>query len=179
MHENRQPVNFQTVRLERGAHRSPEDGACVMELASMIAGEEFSDHPMCASPVVAALLRSLNDAVGGNRREELRHYASAVVGSRGSEALERARAQRCVDWARDRSRVCGLRRFSLGARFARDRDPRKRFERAIQPHVLRAWRGGFGPVYELVDELLAMRESPTPARVSPPAESALPVLSRV
>ncbi len=37
----RQP-NYQTVKLSRGKHSSPEYGACVMELASMLAGEPFS-----------------------------------------------------------------------------------------------------------------------------------------
>jgi len=39
------PVTHQTIRLSRGKHSSPEEGACVMELASMLAGEPFSDHP--------------------------------------------------------------------------------------------------------------------------------------
>ena len=32
-------VTHQTVRLTTGKHTSPSDGACVMELASMLAGE--------------------------------------------------------------------------------------------------------------------------------------------
>ena len=34
-------VNHQTVQLKAGRHRSPEEGACVMELESMLAGERF------------------------------------------------------------------------------------------------------------------------------------------
>jgi hypothetical protein len=31
--------NHQTIKLSKGKHTSPEEGACVMELASMLAGE--------------------------------------------------------------------------------------------------------------------------------------------
>ena len=37
-------VRHQTIKLSRGWHDSPDEGACVMELASMPAGEEFSDE---------------------------------------------------------------------------------------------------------------------------------------
>lgn len=39
------PVSYQTIKLSKGKHTDPEDGACVMELASMLAGEPFTDHP--------------------------------------------------------------------------------------------------------------------------------------
>jgi hypothetical protein len=32
-------VSYQTIKLSKGKHASPEDGACVMELASMLGGE--------------------------------------------------------------------------------------------------------------------------------------------
>jgi hypothetical protein len=38
------PVSHQTIKLSKGKHRAPEDGACVMELASMLAGESFTDR---------------------------------------------------------------------------------------------------------------------------------------
>jgi hypothetical protein len=87
-------VTHQTVKLSRGKHSSPEEGACVMELASMLSGEPFTDHPASVSPVIASLLRAYNDAVGDRRRQELLRYAARVVGSRGSADVERARAAR-------------------------------------------------------------------------------------
>ena len=86
--------SFQTVRLLPGKHHSPDSGACVMELASMIAGEPFTDRPATSCRVIAALLRGYNDSVGGDQRQQLRRFASDVVGTRGSEALELARLQR-------------------------------------------------------------------------------------
>ncbi len=54
-------TSFQTIRLSRGTHKSPEEGACVMELASMLADEPFSDHPKSVCPLIAAFLRDYND----------------------------------------------------------------------------------------------------------------------
>ena len=45
------PVTYQTIKLGKGKHSSPDDGACVMELASMLAGESFTDHPSSVCPV--------------------------------------------------------------------------------------------------------------------------------
>jgi hypothetical protein len=42
-----------------------------MELASMLAGEPFSDQPKSVCPVVAAFLRGYNDAVDDETRQDL------------------------------------------------------------------------------------------------------------
>src|SRR5690349_12927220 len=49
-------TSFQTVHLKRGRHLSPDHGVCVMELASMLSGERFTDRPRSVSPVIAAFL---------------------------------------------------------------------------------------------------------------------------
>lgn len=92
------PVTHQTVRLSRGKHSSEEHGACVMELASMLAGEPFSDHPDSVCPVIAAVLRAYNDWVDDDRRQELYGYAARVVGSRAATRIERARAKQMISW---------------------------------------------------------------------------------
>jgi hypothetical protein len=95
-------VTYQTIKLSRGKHASPEDGACVMELASMLAGEPFSDHPASVCPVIAALLRVYNDALDDDHRQVLYVYAAKAVGSRGSRGLEHVRAERLNAWASER-----------------------------------------------------------------------------
>jgi len=92
-------ASYQTVRLTRGRHKSPAHGACVMELASMLAGEEFSDRPRCVDPVIAAYLRAFNDRLDHRRRQDLRPYASAVVGTSGSRSARRARRRMCLAYA--------------------------------------------------------------------------------
>lgn len=89
------PTSHQTVRLDRGRHATPDDGACVMELASMLAGERFTDHPRSVCRVIAALLRAYNDQVDPRRRQDLYGCAAIVVDSRGSRRTERARYARC------------------------------------------------------------------------------------
>ena len=94
-------VTHQTVQIKRGAHSSPEEGACVMELASMLAGERFSDRPRAVCPVIAGFLRSYNDAVDDDRRQDLFPVASAVVGTATSDAEVIAeRVQLIAEWAR-------------------------------------------------------------------------------
>jgi hypothetical protein len=92
--------SHQTVRLARGRHPSPRLGACVMELASMLAEEPFSDRPATASPVIAAFLRTYNDGIDDDRRQDLYGLAALIVGTAGSRSLERERASRCLEFAR-------------------------------------------------------------------------------
>lgn len=94
------PATYQTTRLSAGRHRAPEEGACVMELASMLAHEPFSDRPESVCPVVARFLRSYNDHVDQRRRQDLYPYAARAVGTRADVTTERARAGMCLRWAR-------------------------------------------------------------------------------
>jgi hypothetical protein len=92
-----QAPSHQTIRLKRGWHRSPRHGACVMELASMLAGEPFGDHPRSVCPVVASFLRAYNDGIDEVRRQDLYELAALVVGTAGDRSMRRRRAQRCAD----------------------------------------------------------------------------------
>ena len=105
-------VSHQTATLSRGKHTSARSGACVMELASMLAGEEFTDRPASVCPVVAAFLRAYNDAVDDRRRQDLYRYASAAVGTRAPADVIRRRASRCLDEMR------ALRRWPLATLIA-------------------------------------------------------------
>jgi hypothetical protein len=98
------PVSYQTIKLSKGKHSTPEDGACVMELASMLAGEPFTDHPATVCPVIASFLRSYNDAIDDGRRQALYDCASRVVGSRSSYRVQQARAERLGEWAEEMQR---------------------------------------------------------------------------
>src|SRR4051794_31569653 len=91
--------SFQTVRLSRGRHRNPGDGACVAELTSMLAGERFSDHPRCACPALTAFLRGYNDALDNPQRQDLFALATELVGTRADEATTTERGERLVDLA--------------------------------------------------------------------------------
>lgn len=92
------PPTYQTIKLSKGKHSSPDDGACVMELASMLGGEAFTDHPRSACPVIGAFLRAYNDAVDDTRRQDLYAYAAKVVGSRANNEVELLRRRRLAAW---------------------------------------------------------------------------------
>lgn len=144
-------ISHQTIRLSRGRHARPSDGMCVMELASVLAGEYFSDRPRSVSPVLGELLRNYNDAVDDERRQALIPYAAHAVGTRASASIERARARRCLEWAAERrkrrasfiARLGGL--AACGARAARS--------------VHRDDDAGLEALRRLVDELIG----PVPA----------------
>ena len=91
-------VTHQTVRLSSGKHISPNEGVCVMELASMLAGEKFTDYPRSVSNVIGTFLRGYNDIIDDRRRQDLYRYAAGVVGSSASRSVELARAQRLIAW---------------------------------------------------------------------------------
>ena len=88
-------VSHQTVVLARGAHGAPEDGVCVMELASMLAGERFSDRPRAVCPLIAGYLRALNGSLGDGERHVLFPYASAEVGTNADVGARRRRLEWC------------------------------------------------------------------------------------
>jgi hypothetical protein len=91
--------SHQTVRLARGRHATRQAGVCVMELASMLADEPFSDRPSSVSPTIGAFLRTYNDGLDDERRQDLYSCAAAIVGSARRRAVERARINRCLEFA--------------------------------------------------------------------------------
>jgi hypothetical protein len=95
-----QQSSFQTVSLAAGRHDLPGREVCIMELASMLAGERFSDHPRSVCPVLAGIFRSYNDWLDDTRRPDLYGFASRAVGTRGDHALEVQRATMAIEWGR-------------------------------------------------------------------------------
>jgi len=136
-----------------------------MELASMLAGEPFTDRPACTDPIIGGLLRAYNDTVDQQRRQDLYAVAAGVVGTAAGEHVERARAARCIAFAeahRRRSRLRGRRRrpLALAAHLGKD-----------APGVLAVRSLGriddvaHADMLALIDELVAMggrRPAPAP-----------------
>jgi hypothetical protein len=92
-------ATHQTVRLGVGRHDGPGRVVCVMELASMLAGERFSDRPTSVCPVIGAILRAYNDNLSDGLRDDLYRYAAEAVGTRGGYALQHRRAELALEWA--------------------------------------------------------------------------------
>jgi hypothetical protein len=91
-------ITHQTVKLSRGKHDSPREGACVMELASMLAGARFTDRPASVSPAIAGFLRPYNDYLSDELRQDLYGIAAQVVGSCRTPEVEQRRVERVVEW---------------------------------------------------------------------------------
>ena len=85
------------ITLTDGSHKSPDDGMCVMEAAAWIAGEEWTDHPACVSPMLAAFCRLLNDAWDDEGRQRLKPFAARAVGTAG-DGQDEARSYMALDW---------------------------------------------------------------------------------
>jgi len=64
----------------------------------MLAAEPFSDEPSCVCPVIAEFLRTYNDHVDDERRQDLYAFAALAVGTRETPAVERRRANLCLEW---------------------------------------------------------------------------------
>src|SRR5688572_25378214 len=79
-------------RLQAGAHLLPEDGACLMEYVSVLAGTRFSDHPSCTDPTLADLSRLVNDASSDEGRPLLAAFAPALAATAGSADARRTAA---------------------------------------------------------------------------------------
>ena len=152
-------VSHQTIRLAKGKHQSAEQGACVMELASMLAGEPFTDHPQSVSGPIASFLRRYNDLLDDRRRQDLYPYAARVVGTAGRPEVEFARVRRLMAWADQmwaarrwplRYRLGGLRRSK-----ARTNHPELAGSYAVRA-LPRMSAATHAAALALVDELIAM-----------------------
>ena len=89
------------LALGRGGHTAPNNGlveACVMEAVAYIAGEPWSDHPECASPIITSFLVSWNDSLDDNERQMLKPYIPRLVGTRTSKQDEETRSWMLTDW---------------------------------------------------------------------------------
>jgi hypothetical protein len=172
-------VTHQTVRLKKGRHDSPEEGACVMELASMLAGEPFTDHPASVCPVIGSCLRAYNDWIDDDRRQDLYRYAAEVVGTRASQDVQRARAERVTAWIGDTARRRWTRFMLVRGMFALMLwpQPDDLGSRMVQA-VARGRRGSHREVLELIDDLLSIRAQQRPLPSAPPTRSAIVVPSR-
>jgi len=140
--------SHQTVRLSRGRHASRHAGVCVMELASMLAHEPFSDRSRSISPTIGAFLRTYNDGLDDDRRQDLYPVAAAIVGSAARRSVEHERINRCLAFAREHGGRLPGRRAALGL---------------ATPEAAGAWAakmalatGAHEESMELVDELVAL-----------------------
>jgi hypothetical protein len=174
------PVTHQTIKLSKGKHASPDDGACVMELASMLAGEPFSDHPASVCPVIGSFLRAYNDSIDDGRRQDLYAYASRVVGSRSSIGVQRERANLLAEWAFEMQRRQWTSRYLPLARLRMASLRRQPSAHAVGTYAVRAiprhTEQTHAGALELLDHLLSLGAPSRRALMLAAAEELPPAL---
>ena len=86
-----------TITLAKGSHASFEQGACLLEGVSYVAGESFTDSPQCASKILGAFGRSLNDVLPDEKRQRLVPLVPLIVGTAG-DGFDQERGLMAADW---------------------------------------------------------------------------------
>jgi len=163
-------ASHQTVRLSQGKHRDPDHGACVMELASMLAGEPFSDRPRCVDPVIAAFLRTYNDGLDDKRRQDLYPLAAEAVGTCSVSGVQSERARMCLRWAQTRHatqrhgarRLLPRRPLLPDGRLGDDAAGTLAGRVAVKQATKRRTSGGHEAALAFVRELLSVGAAPAP-----------------
>ena len=98
------PSSRRMPLLASGSHLDETDGACLMEFASILAGERFSDRPRCSDPVLADLVRAVNDEMSTDGRQQLAMTAPVLVGLVGDDRIAPAVVAAAADVALTRTR---------------------------------------------------------------------------
>jgi hypothetical protein len=100
-------MNLTAVRFGKGTHTptaapTGRRDLCIMEAVAFMAGEPWSDRPVCASPVIAAMLRSWNDALllddDRDRLLPADVWVPRLINSRGNKNTEITRLCLVFDW---------------------------------------------------------------------------------
>lgn len=100
--------------LSEGNHGSPKSGACFMEFVSFLAGEEWSDAPACADPMLSQIMIRINDRITSDaERSKLAPLIPSVIGTRlrypsfstygvwATEVISKAREAGLLKYRRD------------------------------------------------------------------------------
>jgi hypothetical protein len=96
-------IDLETLVLKHGAHSTRKDGMCAEEAVAALAGLGHTDSPACASRVIAACMRRINDAGWSSdeaRTAGLKRWLVPQIGTATDDAgLERRRAFAAADVA--------------------------------------------------------------------------------
>ena len=105
-------LDIDALNLESGSHHKRERGVCLLEAVAWYAGEDHSDMPACVSPVLRRYGIRLNDGLPNDRRQELKQFIPALVGtaSDGRDGARAALARRVlmIEWLPQWLRLAGL-----------------------------------------------------------------------
>jgi hypothetical protein len=84
-------LGLNAITLVKGASKDREQGVCAMQAVAWLAGEENTDAPQCACPVIAKYVIRLNDSFTDEERQLLKPYLTRIIGTRDGKSSERAK----------------------------------------------------------------------------------------
>ena len=90
-------LDLTTLTLAVGSHNADSSEMCLLEAAAYQAGEAWSDHPRCVSPVLAAYGRGLNDVLPDDTRQRLVSFIPRLLNTAG-DGLDEQRSYLALDW---------------------------------------------------------------------------------
>ena len=90
-------LDLTTLTLASGGHENPDDGMCLLEAVSYVAGEKFTDQPACASPILGSFGRNLNDTLSSEKRQVLKPLIPLIVGT-ADDGYDQERGLMAADW---------------------------------------------------------------------------------
>ena len=90
-------LDLTTLTLTSGGHENPDDGMCLLEAVSYVAGEKFTDQPACASPILGSFGRNLNDTLSSEKRQLLKPFIPLIVGT-ADDGYDHERGLMAADW---------------------------------------------------------------------------------
>jgi hypothetical protein len=81
---------LERVELVTGVGTRDAGRMCVMSLVACLAGEEHTDSPSCASPLIRAFAIPLNDNMPHAVRQRLKPFAPRILGTQDGQDTQRA-----------------------------------------------------------------------------------------
>lgn len=81
---------LERVELVTGVGTRDTGRMCVMSLVACLAGEEHTDSPGCASPLIRAFAIPLNDNMPHAVRQRLKPFAPRILGTQDGQDAQRA-----------------------------------------------------------------------------------------
>jgi hypothetical protein len=93
-------IDLNAITLSEGAHAPDSGQGCALEWVSVLAGEPWSDHPKCTSPVIAAFVRRWSDDLPDNASRDrlLKPLLPLLLNTATGASDDEVRAWLVTDW---------------------------------------------------------------------------------
>lgn len=96
--------------LSKGAHKTPKDGACIMEMVSYVSGDEWTDMPACTDPLIAKIAQIVNDSLSNKDRHLILPYFDRLFNTRFDQNTQQewhrfVAARRGLKYTEDYTRI--------------------------------------------------------------------------